>query len=113
VSNNLQAEQEEKLRHLGMAHLIDALVVSETVGVAKPDPAIFATALRQLGCAADDAVMLGDSWAADVLGARAAGLRAVWLNRHGHLSPDPRFAHELVSLEPTTDVLVLLLGESA
>jgi putative hydrolase of the HAD superfamily len=113
VSNNLQAEQEEKLRHLGMAHLIDALVVSETAGVAKPDPAIFATALRQLGCAADDAVMLGDSWAADVLGARAAGLRAVWLNRHGHLSPDPSFAHELVSLEPTADVLALLLGESA
>ncbi len=109
VSNNLQAEQEEKLRHLGMAHLIDALVVSETVGVAKPDPAIFVAALDQLGCAAADAVMLGDSWAADVLGARAAGLRAVWLNRHGRPCPDPDLAHEVTNLEPTDTVIALLL----
>jgi putative hydrolase of the HAD superfamily len=111
VSNNVQAEQEEKLRHLGMCQLIDVLVVSETVGVAKPDPAIFAAALRQLGCAADDAVMLGDSWAADVIGARAAGVRAIWLNRHGLPCPDPALAHELASLEPTTAVVELLLGQ--
>jgi HAD superfamily hydrolase (TIGR01549 family) len=113
VSNNVQAEQEGKLRHLGMTHLIDAMVVSETVGVAKPDPAIFAAALGQLGCAAEDAVMLGDSWAADVLGARAAGVRAVWLNRHGLLCPDPTLAHELSSLEPTALVVDLLLGQGA
>jgi putative hydrolase of the HAD superfamily len=44
-----------------MAHMIDALVVSETVGVAKPEPAIFAAALGQLGCAAADTVMLGEA----------------------------------------------------
>jgi len=110
VSNNVQAEQEEKLRHLGMHHLIDVLVASETVGVAKPDPAIFAAALRQLGCAAADAVMVGDSWATDVLGARAAGVRAVWLNRHGFPCPDPALAHELSTLEPTAVVGELLLG---
>lgn len=113
VTNNTQAEQEEKLRYLGMRHLVDVLVVSETVGVAKPDPAIFAAALRQLGCVAEDAVMLGDSWAADVIGARAAGVRAVWLNRHGFTCPDPALAHELVSLEPTTVVVELLLGQRA
>jgi HAD superfamily hydrolase (TIGR01509 family) len=110
VSNNGQAEQEEKLRYLGLSHLIDALVVSETVGVAKPDPAIFAAALGQLGCAAEDAVMLGDSWAADVLGARAAGVRAIWLNRHGLACPDPALAHELSSLEPAESIVELLLG---
>lgn len=113
VSNNVQAEQEEKLRHLGMRHLINALVVSEAVGVAKPDPAIFAAALRHLGCAAEDAVMLGDSWAADVLGARAAGIRAIWLNRHGLPCPDPTLALELSSLEPTDRVTGLLLSEGA
>lgn len=41
VTNSLLAEQEEQLRTLGMAHLVDALVVPETVGVARPDPAIF------------------------------------------------------------------------
>jgi putative hydrolase of the HAD superfamily len=110
VTNNLQVEQEEKLRTLGMAHLVDALVVSETVGVAKPDPAIFHAALRQLGRAPSDAVMLGDSWAADVLGARAAGVAAIWLNRHGRPCPDPTLARELRALEPTDDVAALLLS---
>lgn len=51
ATNSLQAEQEAKLRTLGMAHLVDALVVSETVGVAKPGPAVFHAAQRQLGYA--------------------------------------------------------------
>ena len=110
VSNNMQAEQEAKLELLGMAGLIDALVVSERVGVAKPEPAIFHAALRELGCEPAHGVMLGDSWAADVLGARAAGIRAIWLNRHGRPCPDPALAHELTALEPTEAVLALLLA---
>lgn len=85
-------------------------MVSETIGVAKPDPAIFHAALRQLGRAPADAVMLGDSWAADVLGARAAGVRAVWLNRHQRACPDPALARELRALEPAGKVAALLLG---
>jgi HAD superfamily hydrolase (TIGR01509 family) len=110
VTNNLQAEQEEKLRTLGMTHLVDALVVSEMVGVAKPDPAIFHATLRQLGCAPADAVMLGDSWTADVLGAHAAGVAAVWLNRHGRACPGPALARELRALQPVDRVAALLLG---
>lgn len=110
VSNNMQAEQEEKLGFLGMTHLIDALIVSETAGAVKPDPAIFEVALRRVGCAAIDAVMLGDSWSADVLGARAAGIRAIWLNRHGLPCPDPALAYELHSLEPVDATVTLLLG---
>ena len=51
--------------------------------MAKPDPRIFAIALERLGCAAADAVMIGDSWPADIEGARAAGVRAIWFNRSG------------------------------
>ncbi|NJM06082.1 HAD-IA family hydrolase [Candidatus Gracilibacteria bacterium] len=133
VTNNAQVEQEEKLHTLGLAHLVDALVTSQAVGVAKPDPAIFALALAQLGCRAENAVMLGDSWAADVCGAQAAGVRAIWLNRHGRAYPGAEvrlqdsglrsasvtlgasakqavFAHEIHSLEPTAELAALLLG---
>jgi pyrimidine 5'-nucleotidase len=99
VSNNLREEQEDKLRHCGLAPFVDALVVSGDTGVAKPDPRIFAIALERLGAAAPAAVMLGDSWEADVAGARAAGIRAVWFNRRGASSPDPAVP-ELRSLEP-------------
>ena len=46
VSNNLLEEQQAKIRLCGFDPYVDALVVSEAVGVAKPDPAIFAHALE-------------------------------------------------------------------
>lgn len=99
VTNNLFAEQRDKLRTLGLARYVDELVTSEAVGVAKPDPGIFRLALERLECSADDAVMVGDSWESDVAGARAAGIRAVWLNRGGLACPDPALASEIRDLE--------------
>jgi len=95
VSNNLLEEQAEKLRHCGLDRFIDTLVVSGEAGVSKPDPRIFRIALDRLGCEPAEAVMIGDSWTADVAGARAAGIRAIWFNPAGRERPDasvPRLA---------------------
>jgi len=73
VSNNRVAEQEEKLRFLGASALVDALVVSEGVGFAKPDPRIFRVALDRLAVSAEGSVMSGDSWTSDVEGAFPPG----------------------------------------
>jgi putative hydrolase of the HAD superfamily len=106
VSNNLLAEQREKVVVCGLDVFIDTLVVSEEAGVAKPDPAIFGIALGRLGCRADEAVMVGDSWSADVAGARAAGIRAIWFNRSGEAPPeDDRSIAQLRALEPADAVL--------
>jgi len=111
VSNNLLQEQTEKLHYCGLAAHVDALIVSEEAGVSKPDPAIFTIALKALGVRADEAVMLGDSWSADIVGARAAGIRAVWFNPLRVPSPAPELeVPELYSLEPTAETLALLLG---
>ena len=83
VTNNLVAEQEDKLRYTGMLHLFDALVISEAVGMNKPDPAIFDHALRVAHASANESIMLGDSWANDVLGAVASGIQAASLDRRG------------------------------
>jgi putative hydrolase of the HAD superfamily len=111
VSNNVLQEQQDKLQHLGLSSHVDALVVSEVVGISKPAPGIFAFALDALGVRADEAVMVGDSWAADVLGSRAAGIRAVWFNPSRQPSPDPRLGvSELYALEPTPAALALILN---
>ena len=89
VTNNAQAEQTQKLAYLGLSGLVDELVVSEAVGIAKPDPRIFQLALRRVGAGPAEAVMVGDSWANDVRGARAAGIRAIWFNRFGATAPEP------------------------
>jgi putative hydrolase of the HAD superfamily len=109
VTNNRTAEQQEKLRHLGMSHLVDALITSEDVGVLKPDPAIYAQALQRLGATPAETVMVGDNWQADVVGALAVGIRPVWLNRLVVVRPLPEVA-ELASLEPLAEVYQLLTG---
>ena len=67
--------------HFGLDGLISAAVSSAEHGYLKPHPGIFQAALDQLGIAASDAVMVGDSLAHDILGARQAGLRAILLVR--------------------------------
>lgn len=111
VTNNLEAEQIEKLSHLRMNHLIDELVTSEETGYIKPDPGIFCVALERLGCRAEEAVMLGDSWRSDVLGATSAGIRAIWLNRTGTPCPDLALAAEIRALEPLDEVVRVILQE--
>jgi putative hydrolase of the HAD superfamily len=71
------------LEDLGLAEWFDVLAVSQTVGAEKPDPALFLHALGALGVAPERAVHVGDRWENDVLGARAAGLTAWFLDRDG------------------------------
>lgn len=111
VSNNLLDEQQEKLRHCELDTYVDALIVSEAAGASKPDPQIFRIALNLLECEPHEAVMIGDSWAADVIGARDAGIRAIWFNPLGRPAPDPDARiEELRSLEPPDEVLSLIFG---
>jgi putative hydrolase of the HAD superfamily len=109
VSNNARDEQVGKLERLGLAPSVRALVVSADHGVAKPDPRLFRIALREVGVAPDAAVHLGDAWETDIVGARAAGVRAVWFDRTGgprEVTPDVAVIR---SLRPTETVVRLLL----
>jgi putative hydrolase of the HAD superfamily len=87
ITNGPSALQRAKLVATGVSERVDAVVVSGELGAQKPDPALFATALEQLGVAATDALHVGDSREADVAGARAAGVRSVWLDRAGRGDP--------------------------
>jgi HAD superfamily hydrolase (TIGR01549 family) len=111
VSNNLLVEQQDKIRLCEFTPFVDALVVSEEAGTSKPDPAIFRLALERVGCDADEAVMIGDSWPADVEGARAAGIPAVWFNPAGHRCPDPAaIVGELRAFVPVERALDTIFG---
>ena len=111
VSNNMLQEQTEKLEFCRLAAHVDALIVSEAAGVSKPDPAIFRAALEAIGAQPHEAVMIGDSWTADVLGAHAAGIRPIWFNPLGLPRPDENSdVAELRTLEPTPAVLGMIFG---
>lgn len=114
VSNNLLDEQRDKLEFCGFTPFIDALIVSDEFGISKPDPAIFQIALERLGVAAGDAVMIGDSWAADIVGAARAGIRGLWYNPTRKPAPaEPRDVPHIHALLPTTHVLAAIEARNA
>ena len=100
VTNNEYREQAEKLRFLGLEDVVDPLVVSAKERVAKPDPRIYEIALERGGARASEAVMVGDSWRNDVLGAKASGIRPVWFNRFGQPRPSRHTTAEIRSFRP-------------
>lgn len=67
----------------GLAGRFDFVVLAQEHGVRKPDLAFFERLCDVAGCRPEEIVHVGDSVPADVVGARAAGLRAIWLNRAG------------------------------
>jgi putative hydrolase of the HAD superfamily len=69
------------LRHHDLIDYFDFAVVSAAVRHSKPDPALFQTALARANAIPDYAVHVGDAYLLDVLGARAAGITPVLLDR--------------------------------
>lgn len=78
VTNGMVDNQEGKIRRTGLAGLIDGWVISEEVGVRKPDRAIFEALAARLGCPLEG-WMVGDSLEMDVAGGHGAGLNTVWI----------------------------------
>lgn len=75
------------LRHHDLIQYFDFAVISAAVRRAKPDPELFQTALRRADAIPDYALHVGDSYILDVLGARAAGITPVLIDRPGHYDP--------------------------
>jgi putative hydrolase of the HAD superfamily len=89
ITNGPARTQRPKIAQFGLGELMDVIVVSGEVGVAKPDPAIFHLALDQLGVSAAQALFVGDSLVYDLAGAHAAGVAFVWMNpRREPLPPE-------------------------
>ena len=79
VSNGMEASRRALARHLGFDRRIRTLVSSERAGARKPDARIFALAAQELDVPAAHCWFLGDHPVNDIDGARAAGMRPVWL----------------------------------
>lgn len=87
---NSGAEQTAlKLRAVGLTD-VAPVVTTDTLGVGKPDPRLFAAACAEIGVAAHEVVCVGDTLATDVRGALGAGMRVAWLQRPDR--PEPRSA---------------------
>jgi len=74
----------------GWSRWLEAVVISQRVGVIKPHPAIFAAARAALGDPSPRAILhVGDDWAADIAGAAAVGWRTAWVSERPADTPLP------------------------
>jgi len=87
--SNWDLRLRQLLIELDLVALADAVIISAEHAVEKPDVAIFHRVTSELAVPASSVLHVGDTWDDDVVGAIAAGFRAVWLNPHGKERPDP------------------------
>ena len=80
VVSNSDGTVEQLMSESGLRPFFDAVVDSHVVGYAKPDPRIFEHALALSGSDANRTLHVGDMYYADIVGAEAAGIRAVLLD---------------------------------
>lgn len=77
ITNGFREVQHFKMRNSGLLPFFVTIADSESVGVKKPNPLIFEKALSDANCKAEAAIMIGDSYEADILGSIASGMQAI------------------------------------
>ena len=81
ITNGELAFQREKLMATGLDERVEHVIASGELDVAKPDPRIFVHACAAFGVGPEAAAYVGDRLRTDAIGAAAAGLTGVWLDR--------------------------------
>ena len=104
VTNGTVLQQSAKIERTGLDPLLDRVVISEAVGVKKPDPRIFAVAIDGLENGIET-WMVGDHPSADIECGRAAGFSTGWVS-HGEIWPHPW--EPTLSASTTREILRIL-----
>jgi putative hydrolase of the HAD superfamily len=100
------------IEELGLAAELDFVIASGAVGLSKPDPAFFRLAATSVAVPPGEAVMVGDSYRADIEGARSAGMDAILIRRpewRDRREPSPPGVEVIASLAELPGVV---LGQS-
>lgn len=80
--------QTAKIERIGLTNRVEHVVTSGELGYAKPDARIFEHACGLFGVSPSSAAYVGDRLRSDAIGASAAGLTGVWLDRPGAATAD-------------------------
>ena len=88
ISNGFKETTLTKMRVSGLNPYFTQVIISEDVGVNKPDPTIFQFALDKAGAQKEESIMIGDSLEADIRGAQDFGIPAIFFNPLNIPQPD-------------------------
>ena len=107
ITNGFKEVQHIKLSNSGLAEYFEHVLCSEEIGATKPHRAIFEEAMRRTDCLPQHAIMIGDDFKADIIGALNAGWTAI------HFDPEHKYKKErnvkrIRSLSELPDVVSML-----
>jgi putative hydrolase of the HAD superfamily len=105
ITNGSTHMQEQKIHQLGLADLMDEVLISEREGLRKPEPQIFERALERLHVAAAEAWYVGDHPIVDIRGSFNAGLTPVWRQTSYWRPPDVP-CHRIDTLDELVEILI-------
>lgn len=100
ITNGFQKVQKPRLARSGIENYFESVVVSDEVGVAKPDPQIFDHSFATMGHPNKaDVLIIGDSLSSDIKGGRNYGIDTCWYNPTAKARPDQLpITHEVKTL---------------
>ena len=104
LTNGNVAVQDGKIDVIGIRPLLDAIVISEAVGLKKPDPAIFLLAAEKIGEAAEACLFVGDNPEVDIVGAAGVKMQTIWF-RNGEAWPEGLAPRADLDIDSLAEVL--------
>jgi putative hydrolase of the HAD superfamily len=106
ISNGFTEVQHRKIQSSGIAPYLNYIVLSESAGALKPNKQIFDYALELNNATAAEAIMIGDSYSADIVGAINAGIDSVYYPQHYPENGEkPECTYMIRSLKEVMDIL--------
>ncbi len=99
LSNGFKELQAHKMQSAGLAKYFTHIILSEDIGVNKPNPELFIHAMQVAGATTENCIMVGDLFDTDIVGASGVGMEQIFYNRKGL---------ETLPFEPTYKVTNLL-----
>ena len=88
ITNGFAEVQTLKLHNSKIAHFFETVTSSEEVGLKKPHPVIFETALDKASVEPEKSIMIGDTFEADILGAEKVGMDTLFFNYRNDNVPE-------------------------
>ena len=79
TTNGIREVQRKRINKIGLHSLVDGVITSEDVGMAKPSPLMFETALQKVSSKNTEAFVIGDSLTSDIAGANNAKIPSCWI----------------------------------
>lgn len=105
LSNGFTELQSQKMQTTGIGKYFDALILSEEIGVNKPNPRLFEYALQKSGARLEESIMIGDMFETDIAGAAGIGMDQIYFNPKNKDNTTFTPTHMVTTLLQIKDIL--------